>query len=140
MRKGIEIRACELKRNFINQPSKVLIEKEMQHEKNNMIEKYECTNGMLARNNDEIVDEIYNYYNDLMSKDRVNESAIDNYIFEMTPLNDKDRDFFLEKEITYEEVFEVINKMKGSSPGPNGLTLGFFKNFFLFLVFILLIC
>ena len=40
--------------------------------------------------------------------------------------------FFLEREITYDEVFEVINKMKGSSPGPNGLTLGFFKKFFPF--------
>ena len=27
-RKGIELRACEVKRNFLNQPSKILIEKE----------------------------------------------------------------------------------------------------------------
>ena len=32
--------------------------------------------------------------------------------------------------ITYEEVWDVIKDMKESSPGSNGLTIGFFKKFF----------
>jgi hypothetical protein len=50
----------------------------------------------------------------------------------MKPLSDKDRKLYLENKITYDEVYEVINKMKGSSPGPNGLTLGFYKKYFPF--------
>ena len=32
--------------------------------------------------------------------------------------------------ITYEEVWDVIKDMKESSPGSNGLSIGFFKKFF----------
>ena len=60
------------------------------------------------------------------------DEIIKNYKFKIKKLEKKIKDKFPEigMKITYDEVWEVIKKMKESSPGNNGLSIGFFKKFF----------
>ena len=48
----------------------------------------------------------------------------------MKKISEEDRKMYLEYEIDYKEAFECIQNMKEAAPGPNGLTLGFFKKYF----------
>ena len=128
---GIEIRARQAKNNFIKQPSKVLIESERNNR--SLIKKFKVGDTILE-NNDEILDKIYEFYNDLMSKDRADDEKLHNYNFNIKKLDDSfteyEKQIFLNKKITYDECKKTIENMKISSPGPNGLTIGFFKKYF----------
>ena len=86
----------------------------------------------ITEDNDLMVDEVYNFYNNLMSKDRVDTININNYKFKIKKINNEERNVHLKKIITYDEAYEVIQKMKGAAPGPNGLTIGFYKKYFPF--------
>ena len=86
----------------------------------------------ITEDNDVMVYEVYNFYNNLMSKDRVDTININNYKFKIKKINNEERNVHLKKIITYDEAYEVIQKMKGPAPGPNGLTIGFYKKYFPF--------
>ena len=62
VRDGCERRACEIKRSFINQPSKLLIEKEIKKAKKCEIKKYECQNKSLTENNEIMMSDVFNFY------------------------------------------------------------------------------
>ena len=80
----------------------------------------------------EIVEDLNNYYKNLIGKERIDESIIKKYIFKINKLNQLVKDKYpdIGKKITYGEAFKVINEMNESSPGSNGLTINFFKKFF----------
>ena len=132
VRIGCEKRACEIKRNFMYQPSKLLIEKEINKAKKCEIKKFECKNKKITEENDEIMTDVFDFYKDLMSKDRVSKEQIENYSFNIKPLDDENKKIFMDFLITYEEAHEVVQNMKGAAPGPNGLTIGFYKRYFVY--------
>ena len=129
-RKGIEKRACDTKRNFIYQPSKVLIEKEIKNSKKKFVKKFKKENGQITDDPDEMLSEVYSFYGQLLSVDKVPQESIENYKFLIKPLNKIDDKIDIGYKITYAEAEEVVLKMDSSSPGPNGLTIVFFKKYF----------
>ena len=54
---------------------------------------------------------------------------LENYTLKLIKNKIKDNSN-LNSNITYEEAFDVIKNMKGSSPGSNGLSIKFYKLFF----------
>ena len=133
-RKGIELRACEVKRNFIYQPSKILLEKERNNGDKNLITKYKTCDDIITEDTDVMIKDLHKFYNELMGKDRVSDESIDKYLFNIKNLDEyyseRERDLFLNEEITFSECAKCIMNMKNSAPGPNGLTIGFFKKYF----------
>jgi len=129
-RKGIERRARETKRNFIYQPTKVLIEKEIRNAKKNYVKKFKKETGQITEDQDEMLSEVSSFYSQLLSVDKVSQDSLQNYKFLIKPLNEIDDKINIGYEITYVEAEEVVMKMNNSSPGPNGLTIGFFKKYF----------
>ena len=77
-----------------------------------------------------MLSEVYSFYGQLLSVDKVPEESIENYKFLIKPLNKIDDKIDIGYKITYAEAEEVVMKMDSSSPGPNGLTIGFFKKYF----------
>ena len=61
-RKGIEARACEIKRNFVNQPSKVLIEKEKFNVTCNEIDDYKTRDNILTDDSGIILEDLEYFY------------------------------------------------------------------------------
>ena len=132
-REGIERRACEIKRNFIFQPSKILLEKEKNNGSKNFIEKFQLKNKNITDDKALIMNDIYEFYNNLLGKEKVRNSTknIDFKIKSLDQILDKDlKNSLLNKLITYDEASKVIKNMKSSAPGPNGLPFGFFKKYF----------
>ena len=70
-RVGIEKRACESKRNFIKQPSKILIERERTNANNNFIKTYITSENIKTQNNQIIINDLYDFYNNLMGIDKL---------------------------------------------------------------------
>ena len=128
-RKGIELRACEVKRNFLYQPSKILIEKEKSNVSRNEIDTYKTKQNKETDKLGVILNDIESFYRDLMGVERVDSSVFVGYEFKIKPIDPKNHRF-LGEEITYEEADKVIRNMKSSAPGPNGLTIGFYKRYF----------
>ena len=135
-REGIERRACEIKRNFIYQPSKILLEKEKNNGIKNHVDKYKMLNENTTEDPKEMIKDLHKFYNELMGKDKVNKNSFEKYSFKIKNIdklyNEKERDFLLNKNISYEECSKCIKNMKPSAPGPNGLTIGFYKKYFEF--------
>ena len=132
IRLGIEKRACQVKKNFIFQPSKILIEKEIKNAKINIIKNYQCVNNKITSNIEEIMDDVSGFYENLMGSDSVEKIVLDNYDFKIKPILDKDKNLFLDYDFEVKEFLECIMGMKDAAPGPNGLTLGFYKKYFKF--------
>ena len=128
-RKGIEARACEIKRNFVNQPSKVLIEKEKFNVTCNEIDEYKTRDNILTDDNGVILEDLEYFYKDLMGQERVDSAIFSDYEFAIKPLDYSDRRG-ISKDITLEEAEKALKSMKGAAPGPNGLTIGFYKKYF----------
>ena len=129
LRNGLEIRACEIKRNFIKQPSKVLIEKEKSLITCNEISKYKTKDNFQTENLEDILKDIELFYKSLMGYERVKQSDLNEHKFKIEPLSPLDRRK-INSRITLLEAEKAIREMKGAAPGSNGLTIGFFKKYF----------
>ena len=127
---GNEKRACEMKRKFAKQPSKVLIEKEIRNDKVSTIEQYKCDDGSTTSESDKIMNEVSKFYKNLLGEDRLKECDINNYEFLIKSIEREERESFLEVIISYQEAVDVVRKLKDSASGPNGLTCGFYKKYF----------
>ena len=130
MRIGVEKRACEIKNNFINQPTKILVEKEKTKGLRNEVKKFICSDNSVSTDPDVIMNHVSDFYLDLLGKDRVNQEKIRNYKFSIKPIREIDDQINFDRNITFEEAERVVSNMKDAAPGPNGLTLGFFKKYF----------
>ncbi len=71
MRLGAEKRTCEIKRNFIFQPSKILIEKEQKNAKKLEIKKYITKENYTTEKSEEILNDVSNFYKQLLGCDRI---------------------------------------------------------------------
>jgi hypothetical protein len=76
------------------------------------------------------VNDIFNFYKNLLGSDRVDKETLNNYDFKLNKLKDSDKNLYLDKLITLEEAQEVVKNMSDSTPGPNHLTSKFFKKYF----------
>jgi len=129
-KEGNEKRVNDARMSFVKQPTKVLIEKEIQRNRNCELNEYECVNKTRTTELDKIIEDVHRFYNNLLGEDKVQDSKIDEYNFRMEPLkDDNDRDL-LNAKITYDEAYECIKRMSAAAPGAKGLTIGFFKKYF----------
>ena len=69
-----------------------------------------------------------------MGVDKIGDQVINNYEFRIKNLDNEFnitmKNLLLNKQITYEEAERCVNSMNDAAPGPNGLTIGFYKKFF----------
>ena len=107
-----------------------MIEKEIRNSKKNFVKKFKKETGQITEDQDEMLSEVYSFYSQLLSVDKVSQETLQNYKFLIKPLNEIDNKIDIGYKITYAEAEEVVMKMDNSSPGPNGLTIGFFKKYF----------
>ena len=129
-RKGIQIRANEDRKLFIYQPKQALIIKEKSRQQNNLISKFLDNDNNILTDDILIRENLYQEYNNLMGNSRGDQEKIINYDFQMNTLEEGPKKLLLEKDFVFEEFYEIIKKMTNSSPGPNGLTITFFKKYF----------
>ncbi len=128
--KGIEKRACESKRSFLNQPTKILIEREVMNAKKSEIMSYVGMNGNECNDSDEIMSDVFSFYKDLMGEEKISAEMLEGYEFRAKKLKQVDETIDIGYRITYEEAAKVVEKMKDTAPGANGLTIGFYKKYF----------
>ena len=131
-RDDLEKKLRDDRRKFCKQPTKSLIECIQKRNKENEIEIYRMENNEITSNKSEILGDLFKFYQSLLGEERVKPEKIKNYSFKMRKLDQKVKGMHpdIGKNITYNEVFEVIKDMEDSAPGCNGLTINFFKKFF----------
>jgi hypothetical protein len=139
-KRSLEKRFRDERRNFCKQPTKSLIQNISERNNSNEIRIYKKSNNEETSNKQEILDDLFDFYQDLLGNERVKEEITKSYKFKIKKLEQTIKDKYPEigMKITFGEVWEVIKNMKESSPGNNGLSIGFLKKFFLSLVKILL--
>jgi hypothetical protein len=70
-----------------------------------------------------------NFYENKLGQEKVNVNIIESYQFLLKPLDQIAPNIKISQNISYEEAYDCVS-MKESAPGPNGLTIGFFKKYF----------
>lgn len=104
---------------------------EKARQSHNIIKKVN-TDGKISVSNEDIIEDIANFYKALYSSDNIPEQDVDEY-FSSIPntktLNDNEKDF-CEKDISLCELTESVRNIKNNkSPGPDGLSPEFYKEF-----------
>ena len=133
-KKNLEKKFRDDRRKFCKQPTKALIENISRRKNCNEIRSYQKSNNELTSDKQETLDDLFDFFKQLLGSERVREEIIKNYKFKIKKLETSIKEKFPEigARITFEEAFEVIKNMKDSSPGNNGLSINFFKKFFPF--------
>jgi len=128
----LEAKFKDERRKFCKQPTKTLIESISKRSNANEIRIFKKSDGELTEDKDEILKDLFKFYQDLLGHERINEEKIKKYKFKIKKMEKIIEEKFphIGNPITYEEVWDVIKDMKESSPGSNGLSIGFFKKFF----------
>jgi hypothetical protein len=131
-KRSLEKRFKDERRNFCKQPTKSLIQNISERNSSNEIRIYKKSNNEETSNKQEILDDLFDFYQQLLGNERVKEEITKSYKFKIKKLEQTIKDKYPEigMKITFGEVWEVIKNMKESSPGNNGLSIGFFKKFF----------
>jgi hypothetical protein len=131
-KRSLEKRFKDERRNFCKQPTKSLIQNISERNSSNEIRIYKKSNNEETSNKQEILDDLFDFYQQLLGNERVKEETTKSYKFKIKKLEQTIKDKYPEigMKITFGEVWEVIKNMKESSPGNNGLSIGFFKKFF----------
>ena len=87
-------------------------------------------NGEIISEQENILEEVHNFYNSLYSHKEVQDTDLDYLKTEAVVLNEEEKQK-LEGEISLTEIAESLKNMKNNkSPGPDGFTTEFFKFFF----------
>ena len=130
-RRGNEVRVRNERMKFIKQPTKVLLNEEKKSNVSCMIDKYETADGHKTDRINIIRNDIYNFYNNLLGVDTVNDEKINNYQFKINSMNvGESIKEIINRKISVNEAEKVIKDMKVSAPGSTGLTIGFYKKYF----------
>ena len=87
-------------------------------------------NNKVEYDTSKIIHEFYTVYNNLLGESKINIEKIENYEFKTKSYMNEEEKIKLNKPFTFDELNKVIGKMKSSSPGLNGLTIGFYKRYF----------
>ena len=102
-RKRIETRARETRLKLIFQPSKVLIEKELNRGKENRIQQFRLMNGDITTETELMLDNLHVFYSNLLGKERVNSHDIENFEFSMKTFQQVARNININYEFSYYE-------------------------------------
>ena len=131
IRLGNEKRMRNERLKFIKQPTKVLMQQERKNNASCIINNYETSEGVKTNELEKIKEDVFNFYNNLLGIDQINDETINNYEFNIKSMNvDECVKNLINNEISVDEVERVIKKMKESAPGNTGLTIGFYKKYF----------
>ncbi len=103
-REGNEKRVCDIRMSFYKHPTKVLIEKESNNNKKCAIEKFKRKNGSETSDSEEIIKDVFEFYNNLLGKDKVDEEGLREYRFQSKSLNNSEIIEQINKPMTYDEV------------------------------------
>ena len=117
---------------FLNLENKIFVSKHIRELK---------TENKVLRDPSDILEEMRTYYENLYRKQNnrdIENTSLNNMKERLPKLNTKDREL-LEKDITIEELAQIVKKSKNNkSPGPDGFTNEFYKIFWPNIRFILL--
>ena len=86
-RRGNEVRVRNERMKFIKQPTKVLLSEEKKSNLSCMIDKYETADGHISDRLNIIRNDIYNFYNQMLGVDTVDDEKINNYEFRINSMN-----------------------------------------------------
>ena len=131
-RKLLIVKFKDERRKFCKQPTKALIESISRRSNSNEIRTFKKSDGEITEDKQEIMEDLFSFYQELLGHERVGREKIEKYEFKIKKMNKEIEEKFphIGNPITYEEVWDVIKEMKDSSPGSNGLSILFFKKFF----------
>ena len=131
-RKLLELKFRDERRKFCKQPTKALIENITKRTNANEVRSFKKADGEITEDKDEILEDLFKFYKNLLGRERVDSEKIKDYNFNIKKMNKIIEEKFrhIGNPITYDEVWDVIKEMKDSSPGKNGLSIAFFKKFF----------
>ena len=117
---------------FLNLENKIFVSKHIRELK---------TENKVLRDPSDILEEMRTYYENLYRKQNnrdIENTSLNNIKERLPKLNTKDREL-IEKDITIEELAQIVKKSKNNkSPGPDGFTNEFYKIFWPNIRFILL--
>ena len=131
LREGNEKRMRNDRMKFVKQPSKTLIQEERKSNASCLIENYKTADAITTTKIEVIKEDIFNYYNNLLGNDIIDDNVLNDYQFNIKPMNVEEHiRENLNSQITYDELWKIIKDMKESAPGSSGLTIGFFKKYF----------
>lgn len=126
-KKGMEKRNKKIFENFTKLPSKKIIEESHLLNERNKINEF-TINDTICNDQNKINDHIFKVFNEIY-RGNVDSSNLDEYCFKIKPIADKKLIEEMNKDFSVKYIFETIDEMDDSSPGPNGLTRLFFKRF-----------
>ena len=131
-RKSLEKLVRDERLKFVKHPTKVLINSIVKKQNKNELSKYICSDHRVTTDTNEILDDINDYYQNLLGVEKISEEKISGYEFKSPKLEDSVKITHpkLGEKISFNEAYEVILAMRDSAPGINGLTIAFFKKFF----------
>ena len=131
MRIGIETRKKFLINKFDKTPTKILLSNSNSDFKKSNINHINVGDSKIT-DSSEIRKKFYEHYFNLMGISHSAGENFDSYEFKIPKIENIDCIDRLNTEYTYEESYKIIEKMKSSSPGANGLSINFYKKFFPF--------
>jgi len=112
--------------------TKFFLQLEKKRQANNVIYEVIDDSGNIVNDNLEVLKIITGYYDNLYKSENISDNSIDLYLKQVASpkLSSKQRDE-CDKELSYEELYDVISKLKtGKSPGTDGLTPEFYQCFY----------
>ena len=116
--------------NNIEKPIKSFLNLENNIQKNRQISEITDKDGRKITDQTEIAAAFKDFYQLLYNKEDEDPDIQDNYLKYCKKLDDEDRDF-IDNDITINDLKKALNDMnENASPGPNGLTVKFYKTFF----------
>ena len=127
---GIAIRSRVQWLNSGEKATKYFLNLENRNFVNRSVSFIEKPNGEIVDKQEDILEEVHNFYKNLYSKKEVNNITLEELIPER-PTLDLNDNMTLQGKITYLEAACALKNMKNEkSPGPDGFTAEFFKFFF----------
>jgi hypothetical protein len=115
--------------NFVNCPTKTIIRNEAERKDANKIKNI-IINNSITNDDEPIINAFHNFYENILGKKNIDEQNLNKYQFITESNLSNDDNQILDNPFTFEEISEIISNMSYASPGPNGLTIGFFKEYF----------
>ena len=113
-----------------DKPTKKYIALETNKNNRKKISAIRTETGETTTDQTEITAAFKNYYQQLYSKETTDEDIQETYLQYVKKISDDDRDF-IDSDITVTDLRKALNEMnENSAPGPNGLTVKFYKTFF----------
>ena len=118
------------KSNHLETPNKSFLSLETNIQKNRQIKEIIDIDDKKITDQTKIATAFKNYYQQLYDKENEDSDTQETYLKYCKKLDDEDRNF-IDNDITITDLKKALNEMnENASPGPNGLTVKFYKTFF----------